>query len=143
MADFADWVRAASEGLPFTADEFLNVYMQNRCDSASVSREASPVATAVEKLCIQSRTWRGTATTLLDVLTQYASDEVRRSKEWPKAANRLTNHLRRVRPVLRACGIEVSENREGNERTRTITISSSSSSLSKSSIRASSASSAN
>ena len=132
IADFAEWVCSATEALPFTADAFLKAYSQNQCDSASISREASPVASAVESLLKsrEGRQWRGTATELLSELDRGASEKVRRSREWPKAANWLSNQLRKVRPVLRACGVEVSEDREGNERRRTITISSSSSSFS-------------
>ena len=138
MADFAEWVCAGSDALPFTADEFLEAYRQNRSDSASVSREASPVATAIEELVKRLQDgatydgrgagvqWQGTATQLLGDLATVASEDVRKSKEWPKAANRLSNHLRKVQPVLRAGGIHVSQTIEGNDRTRTITISPSS-----------------
>ena len=51
--------------------------------------------------------WRGTAQELLDQLNGIASPETRKEKSWPKAANSLSNQLKRISPNLRAVGLDV------------------------------------
>jgi len=71
-----------------------------------------------------ARTWSGTATDLLALLSERISDETRRRKDWPKSARGLSGALRRIAPNLRAVGVEVDlDRRAGHEWKRTICIS--------------------
>ena len=51
--------------------------------------------------------WHGTPQGLLDELNGLANAETRKEKSWPKAANVLTNQLKRISPNLRAVGLDV------------------------------------
>ena len=51
--------------------------------------------------------WRGTPQELLDELNGFANTETRKEKSWPKAANVLSNQLKRISPNLRAVGLDV------------------------------------
>ena len=55
------------------------------------------------------KAWQGTASELLDKLNFRVSDQTKRSDQWPKAPNALSNRLRRAAPGLRAMGLEVIE----------------------------------
>ena len=67
--------------------------------------------------------WDGTATELLDALEEHVPEKILKSKQWPKAANALSNRLRRLAPVLREVGIEVElGTRERKKRNRLISI---------------------
>jgi hypothetical protein len=108
MADFTNWVCAAAPELPFTADEFLKTYRENRRDSMALSLEASPVASAVQDL-VSLAPWEGGYTQLLKKLTERVSEAVQKSKAWPKNPRALSSHLRKVGPLLRDQKIEITE----------------------------------
>jgi 5S rRNA maturation endonuclease (ribonuclease M5) len=127
MADFAEFVSSCCEGLPFTADQFLEAYQGNRTDSVLSSIESSPMATAVEKLLLSESAegpaqWQGTAADLLQKLISITSEESRRSRDWPKDVRSLGNKLRRVASPLRDTGIDVEFTRVGHAKTRLITL---------------------
>ena len=120
MADFARWVCGACDGgaLPFDREKFLEVYFGNRDDATASAIEASPLATELERLVKDLGRWEGTATDLLLVLNDRASDGLKLSKAWPKDVRSIGNRLRRVSPLLRAAGIRLGHSREGKARTR-------------------------
>jgi hypothetical protein len=108
MADFATWVCAAAPALPFTAEEFLRSYRENRSESTLMALESSAVASAILRL-INENEWKGTYTGLLDKLNQTATEATRNSKVWPKNARALSGALRRFAPALRAAGCFIEE----------------------------------
>lgn len=59
---------------------------------------------------------RGTSEYLLETLGEEVSDDVKRYKAWPKAANTLSRRLNRLAPLLREAGIEYSEDEVGREK---------------------------
>jgi hypothetical protein len=103
MADFARVVCAASSALPFSQEEFLQAYSENRRESVSLSIEANPVATAIQALTATDD-FDGTATALLKVLNNKVTEETRRSKAWPKDARSMGSKVRRIAPLLRSVG---------------------------------------
>ena len=109
MADFALWATAAEGVLNWKSGAFLAAYTANRRAANTVTLEASPVAEAVLRLVAEETSWKGTATDLLETLTNshYASDQITREKTWPKNAKALSGALRRLAPNLRAAGLEV------------------------------------
>ncbi len=108
MADFAAWVTAAEEALGWEPGEFIEAYEGNRREASEALLENDLVAAAVSRLLAtrQDGRWSGTAESLLETLSYQASDEVKRSKAWPKAPNLLSRHLNRIAPALREAGIE-------------------------------------
>jgi hypothetical protein len=107
MADFALWVTAAEAGLGWTPGTFMAAYSGNQAQSVSVTLEADAVAVAVRALLagLPGGTWEGSATDLLAMLRTLVPEHVLRTRDWPQAANALTNRLRRAAPGLRATGI--------------------------------------
>jgi hypothetical protein len=106
MADFALWI-SACEGALWPAGTFLKAYQQNRDDAVSDVVEYDDVASAVRRLMRTRMTWTGTATDLLEGLTDYVPNETLRSKEWPRTARALSGRLRRAATFLRKAGVEI------------------------------------
>ncbi|MGO9174676.1 MAG: hypothetical protein ACLQED_00815 [Desulfobaccales bacterium] len=113
MADFATWVVAAEPALPWEPGTFLAAYTQNRAAIVEHSLEGDVVAVAVRSFMEHRQEWEGTPTELLNELTDVAGELVSRGKAWPKAANSLSNRLRRANTFLRAVGIEIERGKSG------------------------------
>lgn len=113
MADFAAWVTAAEPALPWEPGTFLAAYEQNRGGVIEGSLENDPVAMAVMDLAsglgFFRDSWSGTPTRLLVTLTARAgmAGIQTAGRDWPKAANKLTERLNRLAPFLSAKGIEI------------------------------------
>lgn len=122
MADFAQWVCACEEALPWEPGGFMAAYTTNRTEAIELAVEADLVAAAVRRLLEQGRTWEGQASDLLEALEAVAGEQVTRSKSWPKSARALSNRLQRAAPHLRAMGIEVERYREANTGRRMIAL---------------------
>lgn len=120
MADFAVWVSAAEETLPWESGAFLEAYAGNRADADEGALDNDPVAVAVGDLMEGRGEWSGTATELYAALAELVDEEVRRSRAWPSAPNSLSNRMKRIAPSLREAGIEYEDERmSGGGRTRT------------------------
>jgi hypothetical protein len=120
MADFAVWVVAAEPVLPWEPGGFLDAYARNQRWVTEHSLEADHVAMAVRAFMEGKDLWQGTPGELLVYLEGWVSEGARRSKSWPKAANSLSNRLRRAAPALRAGGLEIEKG--WSKKSRTITI---------------------
>jgi hypothetical protein len=114
MADFAAWVVAAEETLPWPTGGFLASYAQGVTDANDVILEGSIIADPVRNIVLGNDVarWTGTSTTLLAEMTAAAPEDVRRRKEWPKSARGLSGQLRRLAPTLRNVGIDVTFTRD-------------------------------
>lgn len=123
MADFAKWVVAAEEALPWAPGAFLAAYSGNRTEAIELALDADIVAVAINALLARDASWEGSATELLAVLDGLVSEQIRKTRAWPKTARTLGNRLRRCATFLRQTGVEVEFGREGNERRRVIRIS--------------------
>jgi hypothetical protein len=120
MADFAAWVTAAEGSLGWETGAFMAAYAENREQAIRALLEADPVAVAVMKLLMSGRVkgqWEGTSEDLLEDLSFYTDDDVKRSRAWPKAPNKLSERMNRLAPPLREVGIEYNADagREGSE----------------------------
>ena len=69
MADFAHFVVAAEEALPWERGTFLEVYDKNREESQASVFESDVVAMAMINLKDVRDTWKGPATKLLKALS--------------------------------------------------------------------------
>ena len=121
MADFAVWATAAAPTLGYTAEEFRQAYTGNREAANELTLEASVLASYLKQVAEAGFT--GTATELLKLLNDKAADDIRRQKGWPTNGRGLSNALRRIAPNLRAVGVHVDFDRQGQNRTRTIILS--------------------
>ncbi len=124
MADFAAWAVAAEPAFSIPQGTFIEAYNVNRATANTTVLDDSPLPEAVMKLLAAQPKflWTGRASELLEELKQHVSEQALRDKAWPKAANALTNKLRRLGPSLRAVDIEFRESRIGKERTRILTL---------------------
>lgn len=107
MADFAVWVSAAEEALPWNSGEFLDAYRGNRKEAVEQSLDSDAVSSTVREFMASRADWEGTSSELLDKLCEIAPEKLQKSKPWPKASNVLSNKLKRCTTFLRAAGIEV------------------------------------
>ncbi len=122
MADFARWVTAAEPGFGWPEGAFMEAYEANRAQVGEAALQGSLVALAVLHLAEEAKTWRGTATELLREVRSRCSAFTDDRHAVPRQPNRLSGELRRVAPLLRQQGVQVSYIREGRERTRLIEI---------------------
>ena len=120
MADFATWICAAEPSLPFSQEAFLRAYSNNRRESVSLSIESSPVATSIQAL-VAAGEWEGTATELLQTLSGRVHDDVRKTRAWPKDARSMSSKVRRLAPLLRQAGVDVTFDTPGHQKTKIIT----------------------
>ena len=88
--------------------------MGNRSDAVEATLEADVVAVAVREFMVDRETWEGSASTLLDELSEIAGEKIARGKAWPKAPNSLSNRLTRAATFLRAIGIKVERSKSGD-----------------------------
>ena len=123
MADFAVWISAAEEALPWELGAFMPAYTGNRLEADELALDSDPLAVAVRDLMANRQGWGGTATELYAVLAELVDEDVRRSKSWPAAPNTLSNRMKRIAPALRKAGIEYGDERTpGGSRTRRKTL---------------------
>ena len=122
MGDFAEWVSAAEEALPWEPGAFVEAYAGNRRDAQEIALDVDPVAVAVRDLIRTREEWTGSASQLLAELGGRVSEDAKHSKAWPSSPQSLSNRLKRLAPALRAAGIEYGEERTGHSGTRTKTI---------------------
>jgi uracil-DNA glycosylase family 4 len=120
MADFALWVTAAEDALPWTTGEFIKAYIGNRKEAMEIDLEDDPVAMAARAVLAEQGNWLGTATDLLHKLEKFVPERIRRSSAWPKSARELSGRLRRAAPFLRAQAIEITFRREAHTGRRLI-----------------------
>ncbi len=109
MADFALFGAAAEEGLGLEPGSFLAAYRENRKAANDVALEASPVASAIDKLMDDRYIWTGTSGDLLAELAKRRpiAGATGVCREWPTTSRKLTEGLKRSTTCLRQMGIDV------------------------------------
>ncbi|CUH88851.1 DNA primase (bacterial type) [Phaeobacter sp. CECT 5382] len=120
MADFAKWVVAAEPSLGWTQGAFLDSYGANRSRSDQAAIEGNPVALAILSLLDGRTHWSGTATDLRQTLRERFPAMTEDSQSFPRSDARFGAALRRVQPVLRRQGLNISFNRTGKAGMRMI-----------------------
>ena len=113
MADFAKWVIAAEENLPWEKGQFMKTMRNLRSKIVEEALEADPVAMAVLKLMENRATWSGSATVLLDDLEACIDQDRKKYPGFPKIANHLSRELERISAFLREKGIQVERRHSG------------------------------
>lgn len=120
MADFAKWVCAAEDALPWINGLFLSAYEENRSEASYQAIASDPVAQALLKF-IENRTesqWKGTASDLLDAIAPMDYDiygnKLRIHQGFPQNGISLGKKLRRLAPNLRNCGCNIEDGYQRN-----------------------------
>ena len=111
MADFALWATACETAL-WPTGTFWSAYVGNRDAAVEDVIEADPVAAAVRGLMDERAAWSGTASDLLEMLSETVGERVAKSKTWPANPRALSGRLRRAATVLRKVGIEIDHARK-------------------------------
>jgi Domain of unknown function (DUF3854) len=101
MADFALFAVACEKARVGNGDKFLAAYLENQAGAHEQVLEDSPVTVILRKFMEVRQDWKGTATDLLKELDKLVEADVKKTKEWPKRANGLSNKLKRLAPSLR------------------------------------------
>lgn len=107
MADFAEWIVAAEPKLPCKSGAFLRAYQNNRASANESAIESSVLSGPLMELMEGLKDWQGTATDLMEALSELAGDRVTKGKDWPRKPHLLSGELRRIAPNLRRTGIDV------------------------------------
>lgn len=99
---------------------FLDSYAANRAKSDQAAIEANPVALAILSLMEGRQHWSGTATELKQTLRDRFPSLTEDSQSFPRSEARFGAALRRVQPVLRRQGVNITFSREGKAGMRLI-----------------------
>jgi hypothetical protein len=124
MADFAKWVTAAEPALGWAPGTFLSAYQESQDEANDVALDAYAIIEPLRHLMEAQKQWEGKPSDLLARLGELAGEKVTRAKDWPKGANTLSGHLKRLAPNLRKVGIDVTfgSSGRGKAKGRRITI---------------------
>jgi hypothetical protein len=132
MADFARWVTACAPSLGMTEEVFAKAYKTNRETVRDLIAETSTVLQVVEEwlatqlLKTDGTIYNDTATHLLTALTwslnQRRDFDTQKAPDWPKSALALGRALKRLAPVLRARGFDISAAKKDGNRSIKISI---------------------
>lgn len=118
MADFAVWIMAAEEALPWPAGGFMEAYDQNRAAIVETAVEGDMVAAAVKKFAedLPTGEWTGTASELLSLLEQEVGERTSKNKFWPQNATSFSMQLNRASGFLEQIGIKITNGRSHGKR---------------------------
>jgi hypothetical protein len=118
LADFAIWIAAAESALGWQSGTFMRIYEENRSTTDSLALEASAVAPIIVEMLPDDTPWEGTASELLACLEERAGVATTKRQGWPASPRALGGQLRRLAPILRAVGVDVSFVRDTGNRAR-------------------------
>lgn len=121
MADYAIFGCAASESLGITPERFMEAYNSNLKSSNQSTLELNPIANAViellenKSLC-PNNIWEGTMSELREQLLLIIPEDLKNSKYIPKTHAALSNKLRRLAPMFKMQGIQITDKRTRSAR---------------------------
>ena len=113
MADFAKWVIAAEEALPWENGTFIRTMRNLRVNMVEDAIDADSTAMAVLKMMKGRETWSGSASELLDRLTEAIDQGKHKYPDFPKIPNQLSRNLNRISAFLREKGVQVERRHSG------------------------------
>lgn len=120
MADSAGWVVAAEAACPWAPGSFLAEWDDQRREADEFVIESNALANVVRRWIEIDGKIEGTATELLELLSNGVDEKILKRPEWPKGPQALGTKLREVAPYLRRLGMEVEFGRGRNRRRITI-----------------------
>lgn len=107
MADFATWAIAIEPALGWPDGAFSDAYTEGLNAANALVLESTPIAPAILSLAEDQKTWMGSASDLLKVLTDRVDEATTKQRAWPTSGRALSNILRRLGPNLRSAGVRV------------------------------------
>ncbi|RLF63259.1 MAG: hypothetical protein DRN30_06840 [Thermoplasmata archaeon] len=113
MADFAKWVIAAEERLPWKQGVFMETMRNLRTKMVEDAVDADSTAMAVIKMMKGRDTWTGNASELLDRLDECIDQGKHKYPDFPKLPNQLSRNLNRISAFLREKGLLVEKRHSG------------------------------
>jgi hypothetical protein len=110
MADFAVWGCSTEEALGGEPGSFLAAYDASQDEAVETALESWPIAEVLWNFATafksEENAWVGTAKELLSTLNDRVDDDaLKRSKDWPKQPNKLSEQLNRLAPSLNEVGV--------------------------------------
>jgi hypothetical protein len=110
MADFAVWGCSTEEALGGETGSFLASYDASQDEAVETALESWPIAEVLWNFATafksEENAWVGTAKELLSTLNDRVDDDaLKRSKDWPKQPNKLSEQLNRLAPSLNEVGV--------------------------------------
>jgi hypothetical protein len=120
MADFAHFVVAAEQALPWDSGMFLKAYENNRAELVDIAIDADPAGTFVLEFMDNRDEWSGTHSELLESLKNIVPKSIQRIKEWPKSPNSLSNRLMKLEAFLMKKGVKIERKRRADKRIITL-----------------------
>jgi len=106
MADFATWGYAIMEAAGGMGEAFLRAYRKNVAGAVEEAVINDVVGAAVAEFMDGKEEWEGTATELLEALSELPSVN-EKDKAWPKRPHTLTRRLNNLKSALADYGIKV------------------------------------
>jgi uncharacterized coiled-coil protein SlyX len=107
MADFAECITAAEEGLGWPSGTFMKAYEANRLLAMTDLAAQDPVIEAIRRMLTTQLEIIQPAAMLLRTLTNALTEKEAQRRDWPKQPNQLSRALRRLAPVMRSMGIDI------------------------------------
>lgn len=117
MADFAVWATAAETSFGWSEGAFMAAYQTNRESANEVALEASVIANPLLDYLNIHNEWLGSSSELLKSLESRLGDIGQKPNGWPKNAQSLSGHLKRLAPNLRKVGWSIENDRTSKKRT--------------------------
>ncbi len=107
LADFALWVTACEPATGLPHGSILEAIERDQALRANVAMDADILVGPLKALVAEGADFKGSATELLIRLTATQPPAILTSKSWPRAANSLSNRLRRLMPLAPYMGLEM------------------------------------
>lgn len=113
MADFAQWAAASETAFGFDKGSFIKAFEENQNSGNYIALEGSPFAETIQKFAADKDYWKhnqrfeGNLQNFLDALEKYTTEEIKKSKLYPKTPRGVRSKLERINPNLRAIGINI------------------------------------
>lgn len=115
MADFATWGYAIMEAAGGKGEAFLRAYRKNIAGAVEEAVTNDIVGAAVAEFMDGKEEWEGTATELLEALSELPSVNTK-ERSWPKRPHTLTRRLNKIKAALADYGISVEVGRTMEKR---------------------------
>jgi hypothetical protein len=111
LGAFCKWGEAIAQGMGSKSGEFMKAYKANRLKVSKASIELNPIGQAIVEMISGKGSFIGTASDLLATLN--AEDPFgkgfTRDKDWPKAANKLSEKFNTIKVDLERYGLKIEE----------------------------------
>lgn len=120
MADFVKFATAAESGFGFKKGTFLREYNRNRQEASEEAVEHDLLVSTIIDCLEQRKKISGTATFIIEILSNYISIDAQSSKQWIKSPNQLKDQLTRIQPILMANSINYEYHRINSARIHTL-----------------------